>query len=317
MLNLLACLAALPWSPLASAYEGSAFADVERVVFANPYAQLPRYQVTEAELDEETGGGETANRLLAAARRTLSVRHDLIQFEGGRKLFQANGRCFSGTWNITERSAFSGYFAAGSKGLVIVRASVSLSETTRGHKRAFALAGKIFPTLDPAQVVKTVNFFAMENLLGTYDDYFLDAVMDNEPEVSGLPGGLSQFFLGLRISGDLETADREVSGDAANVRYRPVRPIAAIDAPSVAAPRWMRLTVAPETVRVDADDFRDELALANYPGKRLVFDVAAAANHAGGKASAEWRRLGYIELTRDVVSHGCDARLHFAHPPAQ
>jgi hypothetical protein len=159
----------------AAAYEGSTFAAVSAAVFDRPYSQLPTIKVEVSALGPEGDGPD--NRLRRAARRTLTAKGDLFDFPEGRKLFQANGRCFSGQWRITEQNSYSGLFSTGTHALIIMRASVSLSETTRGNKRAFALAGKVFPTVDKMAVVPTANFFGMENLLGTDDDYFLDAVM--------------------------------------------------------------------------------------------------------------------------------------------
>jgi hypothetical protein len=34
----------------------------------------------------------------------------------------------------------------------------------------------------------------------------------------------------------------------------------------------------------------------------------------GDKSGATWQRIGMVELDRDAVSTGCDAKLHFAPP---
>ena len=307
----------LPWiAPEAAEtdveYRGSTFSQVKSVVFRQPYAVLPQLQVSSDRLGTE--GATPGNHLRKAAIRTLSVQHDLYRFPGGQKLFQANGRCFAGRWRITRPSRYTGLFAPGTEALIIMRASVSLSDTTRGSKRAFALAGKVFPTTDPDQPVRTANFFAMENLLGTHDDHFLDAVMDNEPVASGLPGGFGDLFLGLRIAADLEAADEQTSGRA-NISFRPVTHLAAINVAagrSVVAPHWLQLRASPAMARINAEDFRDELDLARYVPRKLVWDIRLA-ERTPDKTDALWKLAGHIELDEDIASSSCDSRLHFAH----
>ena len=213
----------LAGSSLSTAYQGSSFEAVRNALFQDPYEHLPHYEVKAALLGPP--GEAHSNRLREAARRTLSNEEDLFDFPAGQKLFQPNGICFTGHWEIDQMSPFSGYFAPDSRSLVIVRASVALSQIESGHRRAFALAGKIFPTLNPQTVVRTANFFAMENLLGTNDEYFLDAALDNHPVVSGLPGSLGDLLIGLHIQKDLSEVDREVSGNASDVTFRPLYPI--------------------------------------------------------------------------------------------
>ena len=72
--------------------------------------------------------------------------------------------------------------------------------------------------------------------------------------------------------------------------------------------------MAPETPDVDAADFREELALKNYLGGQLNYDIEVAAFAPAGKGAANWVRAGVLRLTDDVVSASCDRRLHFAHP---
>ena len=148
------CVAA---SPLSQGYEGSAFEAIRTLLLQDPYAQLPHYEVTGTLFGPS--GGRPENRLRAAAIRTLSNNADVFDFPAGQKLFQPNGICFMGRWEIDQGSPYDGYFSNPSRGLLIVRASVTLSETQRGARRAFALAGKLFPTLDRTAVVHTANFF--------------------------------------------------------------------------------------------------------------------------------------------------------------
>ena len=297
-----------------SAYDGSTFEEIRAAVFSDPYEALPQYDVR-SELFGKSGENPE-NKLRQAARRTLAVSDDLLDFPGGQKVFQPNGICFTGDWQIDKASRYGGYFAQGSSGLLLIRASVSLAPTTRGHKRAFALAGKLFPTSEPTARVKTANFFAMENFLGTRDAHFTDAVLDNNPVVSGLPGSFQALTLGLRIKKDFRIADMETSRGGANVNFRPLYSIAeaGVSDDSVVVPTWMQLRVPAETPRVLASDFRDELRLEHYPGQQLTWEIRVAESHPRGKESAQWQELGRIRLTDYVISRSCDTRLHFAHP---
>src|SRR5205807_8505365 len=56
--------------------------------------------------------------------------------------------CFAGNWEITQDSPYSGFFRKGSQALMIGRLSAASPVTSRGEKRAFGFAGKIFPTTD-------------------------------------------------------------------------------------------------------------------------------------------------------------------------
>lgn len=301
----------------AVAYEGSAFDDVRAAVFREPYAELPVYPVERELLGP--GGDREDNRLRQAARRTLTVREDLFDFPSGRKLLQANGICFTGRWRVDRPSPYTGLFARGAEALAIARASVALGEPRRGSRRSFGLAVKLFPTRDPVEVVPTANLLLTESIAGTLHPYFLDAVFDNEPDLGGLPP-LGRMALALRIRADLMAADAELSPGGPDPFYRPVDALAAAGAGgrrSVRAPHWVRVRVAEGTPRVDAADFRDELVVQRYPGAVLTWVVEAADAHPRGKAHARWMRLGTLTFSESVASHGCDARLHFAHPRLQ
>ncbi|MGE0388310.1 MAG: hypothetical protein AB7Q97_26600 [Gammaproteobacteria bacterium] len=299
-----------------AAYAGSSFRAVSQAVFEEPYARLPHHPVELQAFDAV--GADPGNRLRHAARRTLTQAADLLDFPGGRKLLQANGICFSGAWRATAQTPWTGLFAAGTDVPAIARASVALGATTRGSRRAFGLAVKLFPAASPDEVVPTANFFVMDSLAGSFAPRFLDATLDNEPALGGLPGGLAAIRLGLRIRDDMTAADAEASPGGPDYAYRPVAQIAragmAPGAP-VRAPRWLRLRADPALPRNDAEDFRDELRLERFPERRLILTVDAADAVPGtGKRGAAWRRVGKLEFTRDVVSPGCDGRLHFAHP---
>ena len=314
-LTAMCALACLSLPSIGMAYGGSTYTQVRTAIFADPYESLPHYEVSSA-LFGESGAGPD-NSLRVAALRTLQISDDLLEFPSVQKVFQPNGICLTGDWQVEASLPYTGYFAQGSQALIVARASVSLSATTRGHKRAFALAGKLFPTTDPDKRVRTANFFAMENFLGTRDAYFTDAILDNNPAVSGLPNSFAALHLSLRIKKDFTTADRELSPGGANVNFRPLYPLAEAgkDADTVAvAPHWMQLRVPGDIPRIDAADFRDELRLEHYPQGQLTWEIHVADANPRGKTFAQWRRLGRITFSDYVISMSCDTRLHFAHP---
>ena len=79
-------------------------------------------------------------------------------------------------------------------------------------------------------------------------------------------------------------------------------------------PKWLRLRIAENTPRVDADYFREELRVENYPQQRLVWQIDVADDTKGGKSNALWKNIGKLLLNTSVTSNTCDDRLHFAHP---
>ena len=288
----------------ATDYSGSSFQNVRDVMFENPYSTLPHNQITFGSF----GGLIWDNHLRDAVHRTLNERVDYYpHFD---KLLHANGICFSGTWEINQDTTtnYSGYFAAGSKALMIARASVTLSDTTRGNKRGFALAGKVFPTLDPMQVIATGNFFTIENLLGIDKDFYTDAILTNEPD-AGITFSPTLIMIGARILKEFGLADTHPG-------YRDLYPISELGLSSnetARTPHWIKITASPETNKKIADDFRDELTLS--PGEALVFDIEVANGEFGNSiTNASWKKIGQMVFTESVVSEGCDHRIHFAHP---
>src|SRR5688572_19611041 len=138
-----------------TSYQGSTFKEVRDQVFSDPYKVLPQDRVTLRSFYR----GFT-NVLFKASLRTLDDPTDIVPYF--QKLVHPNGVALAGTWNITEKSPYSGYFSQGSKALIMVRCSTALSETKRGKDRAFGFAGKLFPTTDPLKRVKTADFFAID-----------------------------------------------------------------------------------------------------------------------------------------------------------
>ena len=297
-----------------TAYEGSRFRDIRAAIFGEPYMERPVYRV-DVQLFGPAGG-DSDNALRIAARRTLTQADDLFDFPHGQKLLQANGICFTGEWIIQPESPYTGLFAASTHVKSIARGSVLFSHTTRDRRRTFGLAIKLFPAQDPDKPVKTVNLFVMEAFGGETRAHVVDALLDNDPDLGRLPK-FSTLREVLRLRKDLKIADEESSGGRSDLTFRPITHAAEVGlTPGTAkhAPHWMRLRIAADTPRIDAEDFRDELSVKRYPHGAIVYQLEVADRGNGKKTKARWQALGHLRLYESVTSHACDARLHFAHP---
>jgi hypothetical protein len=241
-----------------------------------------------------------------AAWRTLNTDADILP--PFQKLVHPIGICFAGTWTITEANAYSGYFARGSQGLIIVRASEALGTSDAGDYRSFGFAGKIFPTLDGSAelTTKTANFFTVDDLGGTMSESFLDLPKKNEPATSFHFSQLAIFPMLTKIASTFKAADQ-------NPGIRQVYQISqlGIANPALArTPHWFQV-VSENNERNGSYDFRDELRLEQFPGG-LRWGIYVAEDDDGG-----WHRIGQIKLDREAYSYGCDHRLHFPHPKFQ
>lgn len=297
------------------AFAASSFNDVRNVVFGeNPvttsstvinemklYEQnrLPHYEVTS---DKFIMGG--INRLLDRATRTLKETDDY--YPRLEKLVHSNGACFTGTWNITEATPYSGYFKKDTTGLFIGRASTALSETERGDARGFGFAGKIFPTLDKEAVVSTANFFLVDVLMGTQRNRFMDSGLTNNPSLGFRPSVLK---LALKIMKVFKAVDSDPT-------YRQVYPISEmglVAGAKVKTPKFMMIKTDKSSVRNDDTDFRDELNIRKNHPNGIKFNILVNDESKDQEAS-QWKKIGFIQLDESTVSYGCDRRLHFAHP---
>jgi hypothetical protein len=307
LMRLLTLVVSLSLSlPAQADYEGSRFDEVWKQVKSDPYPSMPHTPVTLWRFY-----GFLRDFLFEASERTLDNRSDLLpQFD---KLVHPNGVCLAGTWNITEPSQYTGYFRQGARGLFIGRASVALTQTRRGEYRAFGFAGKLFPTLDPDEQVPTANFFAIENLAGTLTPRYLDAQNTNDLiTIQVNPNAFLYTPVGAAALAAFKRADRTL--DPTQPLERQLYPISELgeDNPGQArAPRWIMIVGSRDTQRVDRDEFRDEVRLANYP-QGLRFDILVSDS--GNRWAKQWSRLGHIEVTDDALTNSCDHRLHFAHP---
>lgn len=281
------------------------YAALRELLASDPYAEIPVYPVTRDLFGQ--AGESPDNALREAARRTLSSRADWVEFPQ-HKLLQANGICFAGVWSVDTDSPYSGLLAPGAVHPAIVRLSVMLGGTRRRDRRALGMAIKLF---DQAGAGALADVFVMEAMGGRRRDHVLDVSMDNEPDLGTLPP-LRDLATARRLRADLLAADREVSGSAAQLNFRPVSQLTE----DGLSPRWLRAKPARNTPRVEADDFRDELRLENYLEATLTFQLEVADAHSSGKRAASWRRIGSLRLDEYFLSAACDTRLHFHHGPA-
>ena len=274
--------------------------DIEKEEF-NVYTEfLPQYPVNMSSIF--AGGSGDLER---DAIRTVNQRFDY--YDRLPKKLHSNGVCVSGEWIIKKSTPFTGMLATGAKGLFVGRISVSLGNTTSDDQRGFGFAGKVFPTMDPNQVVKSGNFFTVDVLMGTMLDHVLDAQTTNEPE-TGFK--LSLIGVGLRIAAALKKADD-------NPSFRPLTQVVnANKADDVEAvqPHWIRLKASGNLKRNDEPDFRNEIIQALDDNKTLKYFIEVSDETKDREATEGWTRVGEINLDKAVISYGCDRRLHFAHP---
>jgi len=283
----------------AIAAQAGTFAGTWRATKAGPYEALPEHVVSLSTFYENG-----VDRLARSVDRTLNDNRDVLpRFQ---KLVHPIGICFAGTWAITESNPYTGYFAPGSRGLIIARASEAMGKPRYGSWRSFGIAGKIFPTKDPRDPnnYETANFFTIDDLGGTEAQYFLDTIKTNEPAITTHASSILSIRTLLKIANTFKAAD-------SNPGYRRIDQIASLgvkDARKVRAPHWLALRAATET-RVDEDDFRNELNLRHYQDG-LRFDILVA----DAETDRAWKRIGQIRFSDQALSQGCDQSLHFAHP---
>ncbi len=319
-------------------YCGSRFSAVQAALFANPYQKVwgaageppwPTYQVTLASVLRGILPFGRPYLFRQATARTVDSGADLrwgADGKGFRRLLHPNSVCLTGRWEITEESAYSGYFRKGSQALLVARYSTCCSETRRGYTRSLSLVGKLFPTTDPnhPEPLSTANFFTQQDFGGERTEYFNDAELRSAPDTRawrrgvGVPVLLLSGLVFLRV-------DRQPT-------IRQLYPIAELGkAPNepTRAPAFMRLVVAPEQPRTggSALDFRDEILAQIYdrgdptPKRTLTFhlEVTDEGTTRGlpvfeRRTFSNWRRLGKLVFDRAVASYNGDFVLHFNHP---
>jgi hypothetical protein len=286
--------------------------DVWRTLKADTYEQLPRERIGLRDLRSWLKQAA----LLRASRRTLDTRADLLP--PFRKLVHPYGISLRGTWRITKETPYSGYFATGSDALIIARASDAVGESRPGKLRFLGLAGKLYPTTNVhhKQLLKTANFFTLENLGGSHTQRFTEASLSNDllPIVPHLGVGMDTL-LGAVLGPVFALADRTL--DPAQLMIRQLYPIAELGEANperAYGPRFLKLVGTPTDNGLTSSDLRRELDMKHHPyGIRFEIHVAEGLR-VGPKA---WQRIGEIHFTDSVASLSGDTRLHFAHAPYQ
>lgn len=316
------------------AYSGSRYREVRDAVFSEPYpgiwdsdGRMPMYQVTLKSL--LTGVLSFGNyRFRQAVARAVDSHADLRwgpDRRGFRRMLHPNGVCLSGVWEITEPTPYSGYFAEGSRGLVIGRYSVCC-ETRRGRSRSLALIGKLFPTTNPdhAAPLRTASFVTQQDIGGDNTRYINDVELLNAPNTTGWRRGSGIPV--LLVTGIVFTlVDREPT-------IRQLYEVAELGKPSdepTRAPAFMRLLVASDQPRIEGEDldFRDEIMRQIFdrgdrvPKRRITFSIEVTdvgQTHGAGVYQRRdfqgWRRIGTLTFDDAVASYNGDFVLHFNHP---
>lgn len=261
---------------------------------------LPQYEV-----NASTIFPKGSDQLKKDAQRTVTKSDDY--YPRLPKLLHSNGICVTGQWQATENSKYTGLFAKGSTGLFIGRVSVTLDGTQYSENRGFGLAGKIFPTMDKNENVKTANFFSIEVLLGLKKQYFMNASMTNEPETGF---DFSLIGMGLKIASAFSSAD-------SNPGFRPLYPISEsqlLKDQTAVTPHWFRIKVAGGQIVNNESDFRHEVSKALFDNKQLIINVEVSDQSKDRNDNSVWKKIGILTIDDSIVSYGCDRRLHFAHP---
>lgn len=287
-----------------STYEGSRVDETWDIITENPYKELFE---TKVNMDRFLKWGDS--KLSQSANRTINDKSDILPYF--EKLVHANGVCLLGKWEIDTENEYSGYFKNGSSGMIIARASVALSDTTRGNKRSFGFAGKIFPTNDLHHLenVKTANFFTMDDLGGTKIKKYTDGAFTNEPKVSISP---SSIFL-IRMASFVSKVFKKVDS---NPGLRQLWQISNLNHEGESnTPMWMQLTSKKQSFISSKKDFREEILENLKENGEVLFDISVTGKMAlGSSQKKNFKRIGKITFEQAINSEGCDHRLHFNHP---
>jgi hypothetical protein len=305
----------------------SRFAEVRDAVFANPYTRpYEIFPVTLGSLLRGVLPWGKPWQFLSAARRV--VRSDAVlrwgpDRKGYRRLVHPSGIIMTGVWEITEETPYSGYFAKGSRGLIIARYSVSAMETRRGHTRSLSMVGRIYPTTDPAdpRPLRSASFITQEDIGGAHSQSINEAVLRNAPNVTAARRGWGvPAFLVTGIV--LALTDKQTT-------QRQVYEIAELGKPAgepTRAPEFMQFLVSPDQPVIPGDnlDFRDEImAQINDTQQRsLTFHIETSdtgESHGPDflkrRKITGWRRIGTIRFDAAVASYNADHVFHVNHVP--
>jgi hypothetical protein len=319
-------------------YHGSRFSDVEEALFANPYQTawgvpgepaLPVHKVTLGTVLRGLLPFGKSYAFRKATERAVDSAADLRwgpDRRGFRRLLHPNGICLTGLWQITEYTAYSGYFSKGSQALIVGRYSTCCSETRRGPSRSLSLVGKLFPTTDAnhRELLRPAHFITQQDIAGDYSDYINDVELRNAPNTTAWRRGAGVGV--LIVTGAVFTyVDKKPS-------IRQLYQIAELGKTAgepTRAPTFMQLLVAPEQPRIEGEnlDFRDEIMAQIYdrgvaaPQRLLTFHIQVTDDgETHGPSVFErrtfrnWRHIGKITFNKAVASYNGDFVIHFNHP---
>ena len=171
---------------------------------------------------------------------------------------------------------------------------------TRGYRRAFGIAGKVYPTLDPHQKVKPGNFVTVNYLTGTKEAHITDIAPTNQP---GVGPAIAANIINRIIFRLMDTRPG----------YRQLYLIQTLQCSSSAAPLRPTLIqlkgAEPHTLDTMPSRSASSSPSANYPGNKLTYEIRVKMFD-----DLNWSKIGRIEFTEDGICEGCDKRIHFWIP---
>ena len=321
-------------------YDGTTFNEVRNEVFKDPYygsvwgeandRPLPVYETTYAGVARGMLSLTKRFLFLDAAKRTIASHADLRKGADGKgveRLIHPNGICLTGTWKIDDviPTDFTGYFAKGSEGLVIVRYSTGI-KVLRGEMRTLSMVGKLYPTMKKDEKHRTASFITQEDLGAAYSEGIHDAVLRNAPNITltnRFPNLATLILFGFTFNrADMRNSERQLYeiAELCKPASEPTR-----------CPRFMQLIVNKElSPKVgggdETADFRNEILAQIYdpgaarPVRKLVYDIEVSnVGEVKGLINkaidgADWKKIGTITFEEAVASRSADYVIHFHHP---
>jgi hypothetical protein len=318
------------------AYAGSRFADVREAVFGQPYpgtleedGRMPTYAVTLANVLRNLLALGRPYFFEQAVARSVDSSADLRwgpDRRGFRRLLHPNGICLTGRWEITEDTPYSGYFRGGSQALVVARYSTCCTETRRDFVRSLAMAGKLFPTTDPAHAapLRTASFITQQDIGGDSTGYINDVELRNAPNLTSW-----RRLDGMAVLAVTGMVFNRVDQQPTIRQLYDVAELGKVSTEPTRAPGFMRLLVASGQTRIEGDllDFRDEIMRifrdrpSTHLKRQLAFDVEVTDDGETHGLQVwqwrnfrNWRRIGRLVFDDATASYNGDFVLHFHHP---